>query len=106
MKCFILIKVSPNLGLGFPGSSCGKESACNSGDPGLIPRLGRSTGEVIGYPLQYFREGNNYWPGESMDRGVWWAVVHGVTELDTTEQLILSLYPSLDLSLFDMTNDF
>ena len=41
-----------------------------------------------------------------MDRGVWWAVVHGVTELDTTEQLILSLYPSLDLSLFDMTNDF
>ena len=34
---------------GFPGSSAGKESACNSGDPGLIPGLGRSTGERIGY---------------------------------------------------------
>ena len=37
----------------FPGSSAGKESACNSGDPGLIPRSGRSPGEGIGYPLQY-----------------------------------------------------
>ena len=34
-------------------SSVGKESACNAGDPGLIPGLGRSTGEGIGYPLQY-----------------------------------------------------
>ena len=39
--------------LGFPHSSVGKESTCNAGDPVLIPRLGRSTGEVIGYPLQY-----------------------------------------------------
>ena len=38
----------------FPDCSVGKESACNSGDPGLIPRSGRSTGEGIGYPLQYF----------------------------------------------------
>ena len=37
----------------FPGSSAGKESACNAGDPGSIPGLGRSPGEVIGYPLQY-----------------------------------------------------
>ena len=37
----------------FPGSSVGKESACNAGDPGLIPGLGRSIGEGIGYPLQY-----------------------------------------------------
>ena len=37
----------------FPDSSVGKESACNAGDPGLIPRLGRSTGEGIGYSLQY-----------------------------------------------------
>ena len=35
----------------FPGSSAGKESACNSGDPGLIPRSGRSPGEGRGYPL-------------------------------------------------------
>ena len=39
--------------MGFPGSSAGKESACNAGDPSSIPRLGRSPGEGIGYPPQY-----------------------------------------------------
>ena len=39
--------------MGFPHSSVGKESACNAGDPGSIPGLGRATGEEIGYPLQY-----------------------------------------------------
>ena len=39
--------------MGFPGSSVGKESACNAGDPSLFPGLGRSAGEGIGYPLQY-----------------------------------------------------
>ena len=39
--------------MGFPDSSVGKESACNAGDPGSIPGLGRSAGEGIGYPLQY-----------------------------------------------------
>ena len=39
--------------MGFPGNSAGKESACNAGDPGSIPGLGRSAGEGIGYPLQY-----------------------------------------------------
>ena len=38
---------------GFPGTSAGKESTCNVGDPGLIPGSGRSTGEGIGYPFQY-----------------------------------------------------
>ena len=38
---------------GFPDNSVGKESMCNEGDPGSIPGLGRSTGEGIGYPLQY-----------------------------------------------------
>ena len=38
---------------GFPRSSAGKESACNAGDPGLISGMWRSTGEGIGYPLQY-----------------------------------------------------
>ena len=38
---------------GFTGSSAGKESICNAVDPGLIPGLGRSPGERIGYPLQY-----------------------------------------------------
>ena len=36
-----------------PGSSASKESACNAGDPGLIPGLGRSVGKGIDYPLQY-----------------------------------------------------
>ena len=39
--------------MGFPDSSLGKESACDAGDPDLIPWLGRSAGEGIGYPLQY-----------------------------------------------------
>ena len=39
--------------MGFPGSSAGKESSCNIGDPGLTPGSGRSTGEGIGYTLQY-----------------------------------------------------
>ena len=38
---------------GFPHSSVGKESICSAGDPDLIPGLGRSAGEAIGYPLQY-----------------------------------------------------
>ena len=40
---------------GFPGGSASKESACNAGDPGLIPGSGRSAGEWVGYPLQYSR---------------------------------------------------
>ena len=41
------------MGYGFPGNSAGKESACNAGDPSLIPGSGRSAGEGMGYPLQY-----------------------------------------------------
>ena len=39
--------------MGLPGSSAGKESICNAGDPGSIPELGSSPGEGIGYPRQY-----------------------------------------------------
>ena len=39
--------------MGFPHISVGKESVCNAGDPGLIPGLGRSAAEGMGYPLQY-----------------------------------------------------
>ena len=49
---------SPQPSMGFSGSSAGKEPICNAGDPGLIPGLGSSPGEGIGYPLQYL-------PGES-----------------------------------------
>ena len=59
---------------GFPCSSVGKESACSAGDMGSIPELGRSPGEGNGNPLQYSCLEN------LMDRGVWWAVLHGVTK--------------------------
>ena len=59
----------------------GKESACNAGDPGLIPGLGRSPGEGKGYPLQYYSCLEN-----SMDWGAWWGIMNGVKkELDMTE---------------------
>ena len=59
---------------GFPGSSAGKESACNSGDPNLIPGSGRFTRERKGYSLQYSGL-ENY-----MD-----CIVHSFAESDTTE---------------------
>ena len=48
-----LDEASVCLYMGFPGNSAGKESACNAADPGSIPGSGRSSGEGIGYPLQY-----------------------------------------------------
>ena len=53
----------------------GKESACNAGDPGLIPGLGRSPGEGNGNPLQYSSLKN------PMGRGAWQATVHGVARV-------------------------
>ena len=50
---FSLPVISLFIFVGFPGSSAGKESACNAGDPSSIPGLGRSPGEGIGHPLQY-----------------------------------------------------
>ena len=58
--------------LGFPDGSDGKESACNAGDPGLLPGSGRSSGEGNGNSLQYSCLGN------PMDRRAWWTTVHGV----------------------------
>ena len=57
--------------MGFPGGSDGKESAFNAGDPGSIAGLGISRGEGNGNPLQYSCLEN------PMDRGTWWATVHG-----------------------------
>ena len=53
----------------------GKESACNAGDQGLIPGLGRSPGGGHGNPLQYSCLDN------PMDRGAWWATAHGVARV-------------------------
>ena len=60
--------------MGFPCSSVGKESACSAGDLGSIPGLGRSPEEGNGNPLQYHCLEN------LMDRGAWWAAVHGVAK--------------------------
>ena len=60
-----------------PCGSDGKEFACNAGGPGLTPGWGRSPGEGNGNPLRYSCLEN------SMDRGAWWATVHGVTKIQT-----------------------
>jgi len=66
----IIFKLIVNL---LTGSSAGKESACNAGDPGSISGSGSSPGEGNGNPFQYsFLE-------NPMSRGVWQAVVHRVT---------------------------
>ena len=54
--------------------SAGQESACNAGDLGSIPGLGRSPEEGNGYPLQYSGLEN------SMDRRAWQATIHGVAK--------------------------
>ena len=58
---------------GFPGGSDGKASACNVGDPGSIPGLGGSPGEGNGNPCLE----------NPMDRGAWYATVHGVSKSGT-----------------------
>ena len=68
--------IKQSLSLTFPWLLCdsdGKETACNEGDLGLIPGSGRSAGN----PLQHsFLE-------NSVDRGAWWATVHGIAKSQT-----------------------
>ena len=61
----------------FPGGSDSKESACNVGDLDSVPGTGRSPGEGNGNPLQCSC------PENPMDRGDWWATVHGVAKRQT-----------------------
>ena len=61
----------------FPGGSDSKESACNTGDTGLIPGTGRSPEEGHGKPLQYS------YPENPMVRGAWWAIVHRAEKSQT-----------------------
>ena len=75
-----------SLVAGLPCGSAGKESACNAGDLGLTPALGRSPGEGEGYPFQYSVLEN------SMDYSPW-----GHKESDTTERLSLMKRISQDL---------
>ena len=62
---------------GFPGGSGGKVSACNAGNPGLIPGSGKAPGEGNGNPLQYSCLEN------PMEGGVWQAIVHGLAKSRT-----------------------
>ena len=75
--CVLLLRPFPPPSLGLPGGSEGKETACNAGDLGTIPGSGRSPGGGNGNPLQYSCLEN------PMDRGAWWATVHGVAKSQT-----------------------
>ena len=76
--CGTFLGQSYETNTGFPGGSDGTES--NVVDLGSVPGSGRSPGEGNGNSLQYS------WAEDTMDRGAWWATVHGLKELDTTEQ--------------------
>ena len=67
------------LSIGFPGGSVVKNLPANAGNVGLISGSGISPGGGNGNPLQYSCLGN------PMDRGTWWAAVHGVSKSDATE---------------------
>ena len=114
MICWVL-----QIPAGFPDNSVGKKSACNAGDPSLIPGSGSSAGEGIGYPLQYSWAspvaqlvknlltmwerwvqfpGKFPWRRERLPTPVLWpGEFHelyspwGRKEVDTTEQLLVSL---------------
>ena len=60
--------------MGFFGTSAGKESSCNTGDPSWITGSGRSPGEGNGYPIQCSCQEN------PTDREAWWAAVQGVAK--------------------------
>ena len=93
--------------MSFPGGSDGKTSACNAEDEGSIPGSERSLGEGNGNPLQYYCLEN------SMDRGAWWATVHGVVKrvrhnLATKQQDISSLQnrrTQLQMQLYEFRLD-
>ena len=63
--------------INFPGGSDDKESACSVEDPSVIPGSGKSPEEGNGCPLQYSCLEN------PIDRGAWWAAVHGVAKSRT-----------------------
>ena len=91
------IWLSLRLHLGFPGGSEVKASACNAGDLGSIPGLGRSPREGNGNPLQYSCLEN------PMDGGAWWATVHRVAKSRTWLTDLTNLSLHLGDKIFEMT---
>ena len=75
--CILCVYFVPLINSAFPGSSEVKASACDEGDLGSIPGLGRSSGEGNGNPLQYSCLEN------PMDGGAWRATVHSVAKSQT-----------------------
>ena len=75
------------------GGLDGKESACNAGDLGGIPGSGRPLKEGMATPSSILA-----WK-IPMERGAWWATVHGVTESNTTERLSTALLISISVVL-------
>ena len=85
---------------GFPGGLAVKNLPADSGDSDPIPALGRSPGKENGNPLQYFCLEN------SMDRGAWWATVHGVAnESDMIQTLNKTVRRDLDSILTAVGNN-
>ena len=74
LKVLSLSPCKIQIQMGLPGGAAVKNPPANTGDMALIPGLGRSPGEGSGNPLQYSSLGN------LMDRGAWWAIVHGAAE--------------------------
>ena len=91
------------LCLGFPGGSVVKNQPANAGDTGSIPGPGRHPGEGNGNPIWYSCLGNH------MDRGAWWATVHGVTKSqmqlknknNNNNHYVLGLALQLNTSFFE-----
>ena len=81
--------------VGFPGGSEVKASACNAGDLGLIPGLGRSLGEGNGNPLQYSCLEN------PMGRGAWWATDQGVAKSRTRLSNFTFTFKIIEGNIFD-----
>ena len=81
---------------GFPGGSEVKASACNAGDPGSIPELGRSPGEGNGNPLQYSCREN------TMEGRAWQTTVHGVAKSRTRLATSLCSYSRNTCILFPL----
>ena len=73
-KCLLMVFLKTVFSILVFGVLVSKDSACNAEDSGLIPGLGRSSGEGNGNPLQYSC------PENPIDRGAWQAIVHGVAK--------------------------
>ena len=84
------------LGSQITGGSEVKTSACNAGDPGSIPGLGRSPGEGNGNPVQYSCLEN------PMEGGAWWATVHGVAKSRTRLSNFTFTFKSLQMVIAAM----